>query len=131
MHQLLVEPVDEYGGGGAPEWLDRRGDLVDNAAEVLALIARHPHVRLSFHGHVHANTLTVRGPTAFVSLASAGEWPMQWREARLFGCEAELRTHQLAMPALLERSRLRDTRGGRNAAKLGDALDNAVRLRWC
>ena len=56
---------------------------------------------------------------------------MQWREARLFGCEAELRTHQLAMPALLERSRLRDTRGGRNAAKLGDALDNAVRLRWC
>ena len=105
LQQRSSAPPSARLSGGAPEWLDRRGDLVDNAAEVLALIARHPHVRLSFHGHVHANTLTVRGPTAFVSLASAGEWPMQWREARLFGCEAELRTHQLAMPALLERSR--------------------------
>ena len=126
MHQLLVEPVDEYGGGGAPEWLDRprrprrqrrRGARAHRAPPARAAVL--PRARAREHAD------GARPHCAFVSLASAGEWPMQWREARLFGCEAELRTHQLAMPALLERSRLRDTRGGRNAAKLGDALDNA------
>lgn len=134
MHQLLVSPVDESKQGGEselPSWLDWRGDFVDNRGEVLALLARYSHVRLSFHGHVHANTLTSRHGVAFVTNAAASEYPMQWREVTVRPCELQIRTRSIQAPVLFEKSRLRDTRAGRNQIKVGTQLANAVSLRTC
>jgi len=134
MHQLLVSPVDEgVQETELPGWLDWHGDFVDNRAEVLALLARHSHVRLSFHGHVHANTLTTRHGTVFVTNAAGGEYPMHWREVSVHPCEIRIRTRAIEAPALLEKSRLRDTRPNRNHIKRGEQLANgaSVRLPWC
>ena len=88
-------------------------------------------MRLSLHGHVHANTLTTRHGIAFVTNAAAGEYPMQWREVAVSPCELQIRTRSLQAPALLEKSRQRDTRPNRNEIKAGDELANAVSVRTC
>ena len=134
MHQLLVSPVDESeqeDESALPGWLGWRGDFIDNRGEVLALLARHSHVRLSFHGHVHANTLTTRHGVAFVSNAAVSEYPMQWREVTVLPCELQIRTRSIQAPVLREKSRLRDTRAGRNEIKVGTQLANAVSVRTC
>ena len=58
--------------------------MIDNRHEVLAILAEHRStVRLSLHGHVHANTLAWAHGIPFVSLASTTEFPMQWHELLL------------------------------------------------
>jgi len=109
MHQLLAEPLG--GDGALPRFLDRRQDFVDNRLEVLRVLKQHSHVRLSLHGHVHANTLTVQHGIVFASSASVGEFPMQWREVHVLPCEIRLRARPLGMPALLQKSARRETRG--------------------
>lgn len=101
--------------------------------QVLAILRRFAHVRLSLHGHVHANSLTARAGIAFVSTASADEYPMQWREVIVRQCEIELRMHSLVLPGLLDESARREAgRGaGRNEAKRGGPMDNNVILRTC
>jgi len=125
LHQLLAMPATDA------SWLDEREDFVDNRAEVLALLARYEHVRLSLHGHVHANSLTTQNGIAFVSTAAAGEYPMQWREVSVYRCEVRLITHTLELPELREKSRHRDSRTGRNEIKLGPAIANSISLRTC
>ena len=98
-------------------------DFIDNREEVLALLARYDHVRLSLHGHVHANTLTTRHGIAFVTNAAAGEYPMQWREVHVLPCEVRLRAHELGLPQLLDKSRRRETRGV-NEGKAGREVAN-------
>ena len=117
--------------GALPGWLGWRGDFIDNRLEVLALLARHSHVRLSFHGHVHANTLTTRHGVAFVTSAAASEYPMQWREVSVRPCELQIHARSIDAPALREKSRLRDTRAGRNEIKVGTPRANAVSIRTC
>ena len=65
-------------------------DFIDNREEVLALLARYDHVRLSLHGHVHANSIATRGGVVFVTTASAAEYPMHWREVSVYECEERL-----------------------------------------
>jgi hypothetical protein len=127
MHQLLVMPSEPH----ALEWLDWTQDFVDNSGAVLALLRRYDHVRLSLHGHVHGNSLTTQHGIAFVSTAAAGEYPMHWREIIVSECEIELKTHVISAPALREKSRLRDSRAGRNDLKTGEGVANHVRLRIC
>ena len=125
------EGEQEEGEGALPSWLGWRGDFIDNRVEVLGLLARHSHVRLSFHGHVHANTLTTRHGVAFVTSAAASEYPMQWREVSVRPCELQIHARSIDAPALREKSRLRDTRGGRNEIKAGTPRANAVSIRTC
>lgn len=127
MHQLLVPPPGAIGAG----WVDATQDFVDNRGEVLALLARYDHVRLSLHGHVHANSVATAHGIAFVTTASATEFPMHWREVRVHECELRLVTHALAVPELRERSRRADRRGGRNEAKAGPSLANSFAIRTC
>ena len=88
-------------------------------------------MRLSFHGHVHANTLTTRHGVAFVTSAAASEYPMQWREVSVRPCELQIHARSIDAPALREKSRLRDTRVGRNEIKAGTPRANAVSIRTC
>ena len=125
------EGEQEEGEGALPSWLGWRGDFIDNRVEVLGLLARHSHVRLSFHGHVHANTLTTRHGVAFVTSAAASEYPMQWREVSVRPCELQIHARSIDAPALREKSRLRDTRAGRNEIKVGTPRANAVSIRTC
>ena len=103
--------------------------------QVLALLRRFSHVRLSFHGHVHANSVTVRAGVAFVTTASVDEYPMTWREVLVRRCEVELRTHTLQLAHLIEKSAQREAGRGdpdsRNAAKRGAQADNNVIVRFC
>jgi hypothetical protein len=128
-HQLLVQPTDVH--GHAASWYLPSEDSVDNAEAVLAVLRRYSHVRLSLHGHVHANSLTMQSGVAFVSSAAAAEFPMQWREVTVRPCELELRSRFLDLPTLRSKSAARDTRPGRNEAKRGGALDNLVTIRTC
>ena len=133
-HQLLVQPRDV--NGGVASWLVLPDDMVENAAQVLTLLQRYPHVRLSLHGHVHANSLSTHGRIAFVSTASADEFPMQWREVIVRECEVELRTRSLPVPPdTLDRSRRREVGRGnaneRNRAKIGGPLENHMILSTC
>jgi len=110
MHQLLVPPL--RADGTLPPNVDWRQDFVDNRLDVLRALRPHSHVRLSLHGHVHANTLASQGGVVFVTVASAAEFPMEWREVIVLPCELRLRPRALPLPpALVERSRLRETRG--------------------
>ena len=81
--------------------------------------------RLALHGHVHANSLTWHLGIPFVTTSAADEYPLMWREVAVRGCEIELRTHALDLPALLDESKRRDTRGV-NTAKLGGAAGPAA-----
>jgi len=130
-HQLFVRPFDA--SGSPASWLQLPDDMVENADQVLAILRRFSHVKLSLHGHVHANSLTSRAGIAFVSTASANEYPMQWREVVVRVCQIELRMHSLVLPQLMEKSARREAgRGpGRNEAKRGGALDTNVIIRTC
>jgi len=152
MHQLLVDPTDaslardgarsrrKRGGSTAragalepsfeeasgPSWIGS-GDMIDNRGEVLEVIARYPGVvRLSLHGHVHANTLVRAHGVAFVTLSSTTEYPMQWHELQLDACEARLLQRPLELPDERRLSERRDTRPGRNRIKLGLASASAM-----
>ena len=99
------------------------GDMIDNRKEVLALINRFPGVvRLSLHGHVHANTLVHAYGVAFATLSSTSEYPMQWHELQLDACEARLLQRPLDLAEERRLSSLRDTRPGHNRVKLGFQL---------
>jgi hypothetical protein len=124
-HQLLVVPTDA--NNNAVPWFTASQDLIDNADEVLAVFGRFSHVRLSLHGHVHANSVTTRGGIPFVTTASADEYPMAWREIIVRKCEIELRMRHLTLPTLRDMSATRETRGI-NAAKLGGLTENNVVL---
>ena len=89
--------------------------------QVLRLLKKHPHVRLSLHAHVHANTLTVRHGVVFASSASAAEFPMQWREVHVLPCEVRLRARSLGLPLLLDKSARRESRGGNSGAEVNVA----------
>ena len=144
MHQLLVDPtgpaamlrnsarrgkrtpnvlapeveVEEAGSN----WIGF-GDMIDNRKEVLALITRFPGVvRLSLHGHVHANTLVHAYGVAFATLSSTSEYPMQWHELQLDACEARLLQRPLDLAEERRLSSIRDTRPGHNRVKLGFQL---------
>ena len=101
------------------------GDMIDNRKEVLALITRFPGVvRLSLHGHVHANTLVHAYGVAFATLSSTSEYPMQWHELQLDAdaCEARILSFDLDLAEERRLSALRDTRPGHNRVKLGFQL---------
>ena len=118
-HQLLVEPITPGAAGTLPAFLNLQQDFVDNRHEVLRLLKKHPHVRLSLHAYAHANTLTMRHGIVFVSSASASEYPMQWREVQMLPCEVRLRTRPLHLPLLLDKSARRESRGANvNEAKV-------------
>ena len=59
---MPCQPADGRTFASRPHrWFVPQYDLVENAHEVLAVLRRHaPRVRLSLHGHVHANSLTTR-----------------------------------------------------------------------
>ena len=46
-------------------------------------------------------------------------------------CELQMRARSIDAPALREKSRLRDTRAGRNEIKAGTPRANAVSIRTC
>ena len=132
-HQLIVPPTcddaDGQSGGPCP-WFVPEYDMIYNADEVLSVLRRHPHVRVALHGHVHANSLTTRAGIAFVTTASADEYPMQWREVVVRACEVELHTRALAPQGLVDQSAARETRG-LNKAKRGSPLANHLVVRTC
>jgi 3',5'-cyclic AMP phosphodiesterase CpdA len=133
-HQLLVQPREP--SGAVVSWLEVPVDMVENANQVLNLLSRYPHVRLSLHGHVHANSLTTYGGIAFVTTSSASEYPMQWREVIVRECEIEMRTRTLPVASeTLAMSRQREAGRGdpdeRNRAKLGGVLENHLLLSVC
>ena len=124
MHQLLVEPP------GA-SWIERTQDFIDNRHEVLQLLSKFDHIRLCLHGHVHANSFVTFLGIAFITTASAIEFPMHWREVSVFKCEIRLTTHTVDAPLQRERSRRADRRRGRNDVKLGDSLANSLVIQFC
>ena len=138
VHQLLVAPLPDrrapYPPSSSTElpaaWLDWRADFVDNREELLALLARHSHVRVCFHGHVHANTEVRRHGITFVSSAAVGEYPMTWREVAIYPCEMVISIRTASAPLdLLEKSRWRDTRAGRNEIKASGPTVTKVPLQ--
>lgn len=68
---------------------------------------------------------------AFVSTSSVGEYPMHWREVSIYPCKLRLTTHPLGDSALLEKSRRRESRRGRNQIKVGSAFANDVIVHTC
>jgi len=105
--------------------------MIADRGAVLDVLAQFSHVRLSLHGHVHANSITTRGGVVYVTSAALMEYPMQWREVRVSDCQIELRTHQLPLPAALIKSQELETRSGRNLAKKGTLSSNHVVLEIC
>ena len=115
-------PTEQSHSGGGPSWIGA-GDLIRNRAEVLRVLSNHTRtVKLSVHGHVHANTITRWRGIPFVTLAATTEWPMQWHELQLAPCALKLVQHDLRLPpATRVESMRRDTRPNRNNIKLGRA----------
>ena len=138
VHQLLVAPLPDWRAPYPPSsstelpaaWLDWRADFVDNREDLLALLAHHSHVRVCFHGHVHANTEVRRHGITFVSSAAVGEYPMTWREVAIYPCEMVISIRTASAPLdLLEKSRWRDTRAGRNEIKASGPTVTKVPLQ--
>ena len=112
------------------------GDLIYNGHEVIALLGRYPHVTLSLHGHVHANTATTMRlagghELTLMSLASTTEYPLQWHEVTLRPCALELRHRPIDAPELANASLLRENRPGFARVKNQSAADPGLYIRTC
>jgi 3',5'-cyclic AMP phosphodiesterase CpdA len=121
-------PADARPGAS---WLEGTQNFIRNRGEVLRLLSSFDNVRLSLHGHVHANSIATQQGIAFVTTASPIEYPMHWREVSVHECEIRLTTHAVDVPRQRKRSRQADRRPGRNGAKMGSADANSVIIRTC
>ncbi len=127
-HQLLAMPSS---GGG---WIIPRQDFIKNRRQVMSMLASYSHVKLSLHGHVHANTVAKEAGIYFVTSASASEYPMHWHEVTLGECAVAIKTHALKLNRLRMLSRGRDTRRWRNEIKMGfgrNHKENVLKLNVC
>ena len=88
-------------------WQDLYG--IENAAEVLAVLACHGNVRAVFQGHAHR--LDVHQATLgnkegwFVILPAIIEYPLAWLQLDLLPDELQVQVHKLPLPELATLSR--------------------------
>ena len=118
-NSIALDPTADMHGGG-PSWIGE-GDMIDNRASVLEVLSRYASVvRLSLHGHVHANTRALWRGIEFISLASTTEYPMEWFELRLSDCTAHLLPRPVeGVDEWRDESLQRETRPRRNDIKRG------------
>jgi 3',5'-cyclic AMP phosphodiesterase CpdA len=101
VHQLLQPWQSDQ------PWADLYG--IENAAEVLDLLAKAGNVAAVFQAHahrldIHQEQLGGR-TTHFVILPAIIEYPMAWLELQLTADELWIQMHRLALPELAESSR--------------------------
>lgn len=83
--------------------------ICENGEEVEALLDAHPAVRMVLAGHHHAHQISHRPQRLHVNTAALTGYPCVYRTIRLRqadgSCHAQIKTHTIATPAMLEQSR--------------------------
>ena len=86
----------EYKNAGALE----NGDLLLN------VLSKYPQVKAIFCGHLHTNVITRRNGIAQITTSALPEYPVEYREVRVYEDRMEIHTHGLSDPAFAARSRV-------------------------
>ena len=84
----------DYNDAGSLE----NGDLLVN------VLSKYPHVKAIFTGHVHTNAIVRRNGIVQVSTSALPEYPVEFREVRVYRDRMEVRTHGLSDPSFAEKS---------------------------
>ena len=94
----------DYNDAGSLE----NGDLLIN------VISKYPHVKAIFTGHVHTNSVVRRNGVVQISTSALPEYPVEYREVRVYEDRMEIITHGLSNTSFAEKSLIPDhdyTRG--------------------
>lgn len=69
---------------------------LDNAEEVLEILARHPQVKAAMSGHVHMHFIERVGGVAHIATGAMPEFPCEYREVTVHDDRMEIRTCALS-----------------------------------
>ncbi len=84
----------DYNDAGALE----NGDLLVES------LSKYPHVKAIFSGHVHTNAIVHRNGIAQIMTSALPEYPVQYREVRVYRDRMEIRTHSLSDRSFAQKS---------------------------
>ncbi len=84
----------DYNDAGSLE----NGDLLVN------VISRYPQVKAIFAGHVHTNAVVRRNGVVQIATSALPEYPVEFREIKVYRDRMEICTHELSDPSFAERS---------------------------
>jgi len=100
--------ASHYPAIGIPERMRRPGGKdagsLANGDEVLAILAKHPHVRAVFSGHLHMNVIEVVDGVTHVVTAALPEYPVEYRDVKVYADRMEIETCGLSDPGFAARS---------------------------
>lgn len=94
LYPVATLPRGQAPRGSATSLVDLMGDVA-RRAELRALIARYPQVKLALAGHWHIHDVTRVDGLAFVQTAALREYPFEFRIATLTPGRLSLTTHGL------------------------------------
>ena len=82
----------------------RDGGTLENGAELMAMLARHPQVRAAFAGHTHANFIETSGMVTHVTTGGLPEYPVEYRVVEVYEDRMDVQTRGLSDPSFAQRS---------------------------
>lgn len=82
------------------------GGCLDNGAELVDLLLKHPHVKAIFSGHVHMHFVEKIGNLTQVVTGAMPEYPTEYRDCQVHEDRIEIHTLGLSDPSFAARSLL-------------------------
>ncbi|HDP34234.1 MAG TPA: hypothetical protein ENN29_03890 [Candidatus Hydrogenedentes bacterium] len=77
---------------------------LENGELLVGVLSKYPHVKAIFSGHVHTNAINRRNGVVQIATSALPEYPVEYREIRVYSDRMEVRTHGLSDPSFAEKS---------------------------
>ncbi|MCK5862766.1 MAG: metallophosphoesterase [Candidatus Hydrogenedentes bacterium] len=77
---------------------------LENGDLLVDVLSRYPHVKAIFSGHVHTNTIVKRNELVQITTSALPEYPVEFREVRVYNDRMEVCTHGLSDSSFSEKS---------------------------
>lgn len=81
---------------------------LENGELLASVLERYPQVKVVFTGHAHTNAIVESGGVLYVSTSALPEYPVEFREVKVYADRLEISTHGLSDPAFAQRSLIPD-----------------------
>jgi 3',5'-cyclic AMP phosphodiesterase CpdA len=79
---------------------------LENGALLMDVVSKYPHVKALFCGHIHTNSIVTQNGVVQITTSALPEYPVEYREIKVFGDRMEISTHGLSDPSFAEKSRI-------------------------
>ena len=80
------------------------GGCLENGAELIALLKRHPRVKAIFSGHVHVHFIEPLNGLTQVVTGALPEFPSEYRDVQVYPDRIEVHTRTLSDPSFAQRA---------------------------